>query len=156
MSSLKRFPGHIALLAAVLSGCSSLAVIENVQHAPPAPGIEIPSAHYVRSAIERAAGAAGWKITDVSADRMSVQRSEKRRRVVLAVTFDANHYALRYQDSEGFSYRWSPVADYGGTIINGERGKIHRDYNDWVRALDQAIQTELADAPTASSTATRG
>lgn len=146
MSSLNRFPGHVALLAAALSGCTSLAVIENVQHAPPAPGVEIPSAQYLQSAIERAAYGLGWKVTEASGSRMLMERSEKRRKVVLVVTFDANHYALRYQDSQGFSYRWSPVADYGGTIINGERGKIHREYNEWVRALDQAIQAELAGA----------
>lgn len=136
-----RFAGTCVALA--LAGCVPLATVENLQHAPPSPGIEVSSAAVVRSAIERAARETGWTVAEDSGSRMLLRRSEKRRAAVLAVAYDANQYGLRYHDSEGFAYRWSPVADYGGTIINGERGRVHKDYNAWVMALDRAIQAEL-------------
>ncbi len=130
-------------VALAVAACVPLATVENVRHAPPAPGVEVSSAMAVRSAIERAARETGWTVDEDSGSQMLVRRSEKRRVAVLDVDYDANQYGLRYRDSEGFSYRWSPVADYGGTIINGERGRIHRDYNAWVTELDGAIQRYL-------------
>ncbi len=143
MSNAKLACATTALVAIALGGCVSLPVVENIRHAPPATGVEVTSAQVVRSAIERASLRTGWKIVSDSEGQMVVERSEKRRKATLALSYDANHYGIRYRDSEGFSYRWSPVADYGGTIINGERGKIHRDYNEWVKAFDRAIQDEL-------------
>lgn len=135
--------GILVLVVMALGGCVPLAVVENIKHAPPAAGVEVPSSQALRSAIQRASDRTGWKVTAVSEGQMALERGEKRRRATLAISYDANHYGIRYRDSEGFSYRWSPVADFGGTIIDGERGRIHRDYNEWVRELDLAIQQEL-------------
>ncbi|WP_437881889.1 hypothetical protein [Pseudomonas sp. LRF_L74] len=72
--------------------------------------------------------------------RWSVQRADRGQvfasiaprgniRVEIVIPYSANHYSIRYRDSEGLSYR---------------NGKIHRNYNNWVINLDRTIKQELS------------
>lgn len=134
------------LAAALLAGCMPKATVENIRHAPVAAGVDGISERAVAEAIQRGGARTGWILAVDGKNRYLAVRREGRRKAEVAIEYNTHQYGIRYRDSQGFDHHWRPVADYGGAIINNERGRIHPAYNEWVRKLDAAIQAELGAA----------
>ena len=125
MSSFVR-TALLGLLLVGLAGCTSKPLLtpqEQLSLNPPV------SAEHVKLAIVQTAIRRGWTVRDVNAQQ--VQADILVRNTFYAavdVDYSASGYRINYRDSRELNY---------------QDGKIHRNYNRWVNALDSDILREL-------------
>lgn len=123
----------MALFACALlfmAGCRT-ASLSNVRNSPvPAMG-QTQSAERVKQAILRAGNERGWRMNQVKDGHIVAEVRLRAHRAVVDIFYTARSYDIIYKDSSNLKY-------------DSAKGKIHSNYNAWVRNLDDSIQRELA------------
>jgi hypothetical protein len=116
--------------AAALTGCQTLAPIQNMTNVPVAPasgkGLQ---ASQVRAAIITAGTSLGWRVADAGPGRLEGTLNLRTHTAVVDLPYTASTYGITYKRSDG---------------LNAADGNIHRNYNGWVQNLDRAIRTEIS------------
>jgi hypothetical protein len=115
-----------AVLFFSLAACTSKPVqtVENT-----APSGTTPTEQDMRRAILLALERRHWSVQSAEAGRILAQITVRQEHhAEIAIPYSASRYAIQYRDSQGLDYR---------------KGKIHRNYNNWVLNLDRTIQQEL-------------
>ena len=87
------------------------------------------SAAQVADAIKRGGTDRGWTIADAGPGHMTGTLNSHGRNVVVDIPYSKDSLKIVYKSSEGLRY--------------GD-GKIHKNYNKWVRNLAEAIKKQLA------------
>jgi hypothetical protein len=82
----------------------------------------------VRDAIVRAGKGLGWQMEDVAPGRLVGTLRLRSHVAVVDIDYTLSNYSIKYKDSQRLLY-------------DGQT--IHRNYNNWIRNLDRAIQREL-------------
>jgi hypothetical protein len=82
----------------------------------------------VANAIKTAGLRYEWEMVDDGPGHMTGTLHLRTHTAVVSIPYDANSYAIEYQDSERLRY---------------ENGRIHRNYNRWVNNLSQEIRQQL-------------
>ncbi|OLU33175.1 hypothetical protein BVH03_05145 [Pseudomonas sp. PA15(2017)] len=124
MSRFNRF----ALLAALLLGitaCTSKPVLNITSSAPPA---VVKDEDDMRRAILTALQRRQWTVERADRGQIMALITRRSHQAEITIPYSASGYSIRYRDSHNLDYR---------------KGKIHRNYNKWVRNLDRSIQQEL-------------
>jgi hypothetical protein len=82
----------------------------------------------VASAIQRAGASLGWSITPEGPGQMTGTLQVRQHVAVVDISYDTKSFGIRYKDSTNLMYR---------------DGEIHRNYNRWVKRLEERIREEL-------------
>ncbi len=130
----KRFSKQITLgitllISLLLVGCGTVPVY-NINDAPVQVSANDYSANDVKKAIIRAGISLGWKIKEVEPGKLVGLLNLRRHMAKIEIPYSKEGYSLIYIDSSELKY-------------NAEKGEIHKNYNKWIRNLDQKIQMQL-------------
>ena len=91
------------------------------------------SAAQVKQAIQTAAGTKNWSVSAQAGGKLLATLNVRSKHTVMVeITYTANKYSLRYQDSSNMKY-----GDRDGQAV------IHPFYNKWVQEFKEAIRIEL-------------
>lgn len=132
----------LAMLA--LAACTRRPMLVNIPVAAVRTGRDLVTDADVRGAIDRAGRGLGWAIREDAPGRLVATRTESSRMASVDIRYQMSFYGIRYRDSRNLHY-WRRVrADAAGAIHDPDAATIDAIYNEWVSALDQAIQRELA------------
>jgi hypothetical protein len=116
-------------LLIVLGACRS-APIYNVQSSP----VKMYKAGYnqvdVEKAILKAGLGLGWKMEVVSPGTIRGTLNLRSHQAVVLIPYNEKEYSINYESSQNLDYY---------------QGQIHKNYNSWIRNLDNAIQREFID-----------
>lgn len=117
----------VLTLTWLLAGCRS-APIYNVTHSP----VKMEKVDYsvtdVEKAIVRGGLEQGWTMAAVSPGTFRGILNKGSHQAVVVVRYDAKEYSINYESSQNLDHY---------------QGQIHKNYNAWIRHLDNAIQREL-------------
>ena len=120
----------VIAIALAVSGCARTMPIYNVTAAPVVTGSgDQPSLVDVKKAVTTAARDKGWLVKDVDDEQVEATLYVRKHTAIVDITYSPTSYKIAYKDSD--------VLLYDGT-------KIHRNYNKWIRLLEQRINLELA------------
>jgi hypothetical protein len=123
---VKRYTLFLTLIF-LLGACRS-APIYNVAHSP----VKMEKPEYsvadVEKAILRGGMEQGWKMDAVSPGTIRGTLDIRSHQAVVVVRYDAKEYSINYESSQNLDHY---------------QGQIHKNYNAWIRHLDNAIQREL-------------
>jgi hypothetical protein len=121
----------LLVCTAVVSGCVWLsgnrAPIYNVVDAPLD---NAGTVEQVGEKIRRAARMMNWKIEEVRPNFIYVTKRRGEHTATAAISYDADSFSIQIRSS-----------DY---LKQGEDGRIHKLYNEWVHSLESTIRRELA------------
>lgn len=111
------------------TGCRRTTAVHDVMNAP------ITSAHHlkadaVKKAILMAGNKRGWIMKPMAQGHILATLNVRTHQAVVDITYTDTSYSIHYKDSSNLYY------DAG-------KKKIHRNYNGWIKNLDQQIQIEL-------------
>lgn len=137
----------IALIVLSIAGCSRTAPIYNVYSAPmPDPSEHLSemqakgatenvksrtlSAEQVRGAVMEAASDNGWIVMEDDPCRLILKLVVNRHRAFVSVDYSATTYSITYEDS---------------VLLMHDGTNIHRNYNLWVKNLQDQIDRRLAE-----------
>ncbi|MDQ3234471.1 MAG: hypothetical protein M3Q07_21930 [Pseudobdellovibrionaceae bacterium] len=123
-------PKHLFLtttLILALGACRS-APLYNVQNTQVKTYKTNHSQTDVEKAILKAGLGLGWKMDVVSPGTIRGTLNLRSHQAVVLITFDEKEYDITYESSQNLDYY---------------QGQIHKNYNSWIRNLDNAIQREL-------------
>lgn len=84
----------------------------------------------VKKAILVAGNKRGWIMKPVAKGLIMATLNVRTHQAVVDITYTDKSYSIQYKDSSNLDY------DAG-------KKKIHRNYNGWIKNLDQQIQIEL-------------
>ncbi len=127
-----RLLNNVALLslfsmALLLAGNAHAAKpIENVEGSSIPAGL---SDEQIAKTIQRGGAARGWVIKKVAAGHLEATIFVRSHMAKVDINYSNDSYSIRYNDSENLGYK---------------NGKIHRNYNKWVKTLNMDIQREFA------------
>jgi len=123
---MKKQIGFIILLSAVLSlvGCKNTPVY-NIEKAPITKNH---SQDEIAKAIIKAGASLGWKMKDKAPGEITGILNLRKHMAKVKIEFNSRNYSINYIDSSNLSY-------------DGEN--IHKNYNGWIRNLDNKIQFEI-------------
>lgn len=113
----------LALAVAGLAGCAL--PVYNVKDAPVTRKL---NEDQVRLAIMRAGATLGWRIREVKPGLLEGTLHLRTHMAKVSIPYSAQSYSIVYADSANLLY--------DGT-------NIHKNYNGWIRNLDQGIQVQL-------------
>jgi hypothetical protein len=131
MRYLKRllsFSLIFAFTCAILIGCSKTVPIENTSSPMPLVGTSTNKAK-IADAIVRAGLKTNWRITPAGEGKMIGTLNIRSHTAVVNIIYDETSYRIEYSDSVNLKHT---------------DGRIHKNYNKWVHALDRNINTEIA------------
>jgi hypothetical protein len=118
----------IALL--LISGCRAVPV-RNIQNAPLVTTSQAhPDMQKIGDAIIKAGTGLGWRMAQKDAGQIIGSLSVRTHRADVEIIYNQENYSIIYKDSSNLKY-------------NPEKATIHRQYNNWVKNLDLAIQKEI-------------
>lgn len=100
--------------------------VENVEGSPIPAGL---SDAQIVKAIQQGGATRGWIVKKVSSGQLEATIYIRSHMARVDIMYDAAAYAIRYNSSENLGYK---------------DGKIHRNYNKWVKNLNMDIQRALA------------
>ena len=84
----------------------------------------------VYKAIVRAAGQRGWSVQKVKEGLLEATYAKRDFSVTINIIYTATSYDINYKDSTGLKY-------------NAADSTIHKNYNSWIKNLEQSINREL-------------
>lgn len=116
-----------AVLALVLLACSTLAPISNYPQQPVPPGL---TQQQVGKIIAVTATKIGWRVNMGNPGFMTASVDTRSHIAVVSITYSATSYSIAYKSSTNMQY-------------DGSSSQIHRNYNRWVKRLNDNIQTNL-------------
>lgn len=109
----------------VLAGCARTAPIDNIQ-------AQVTVGHtveQVRSAILKAGAERKWIMSDAGPGVIKARQQSRNHSADVRITYSSTGYSINYD---------------GSSNLNASGGKIHKNYNRWVRNLDRDIQVNLS------------
>ena len=121
----------IASMVVVLAaaGCARTQPVYNVTGTPVVTSsASALSLQQVRDAITRAAQAKRWRVEQIQDGHLVATVVVRRHTAVVDINYTTTDYSITYKDSDVLLY-------------DGQ--KIHRNYNKWVKLLDERISQEL-------------
>lgn len=126
---MKKYIKVIALALVVVfsvTGCRSAKMYD----VPEQEVLKKVSQNDMYKAIIRAAAQRGWDARKVKDGVVDATYSKREFSVTVTVTYTANSYDINYKDSDGLKY-------------DAEAQTIHKNYNSWVKNLQESINREL-------------
>lgn len=119
----------VAVLAAVLSGCSSVPIL-NIEEAPvsTASGKTL-SPQEVRAAIVRAGSSLGWQMRDEGPNKLVGTLYLRSHTAVVDIPYNSKTYSIKYRSSVN---------------LDAKDGQIHKNYNGWIQNLTRSINAQLS------------
>ena len=125
--------GLLALLLAVAPGCVWLSgnrvAVYEVADAR-LQGAE--SIEQVRKGIQRAAQIQGWDLQEVESRRLYATKTRGQHSATAVIRYRRDAFSIELRASEN---------------LKQANGRIHKLYNEWVRALEESIQIEVIATP---------
>ncbi|BEO58428.1 TPA: hypothetical protein ACKQE3_002604 [Serratia marcescens] len=112
-------------VAVALVGCARTAPVDNVHSTVSAGHSEA----QVRNAILKAGAQRQWIMNDVGPGVIKARQQNRNHSAEVRITYSATAYSIDYDSSQN---------------LLASQGKIHKNYNRWVRNLDKDIQVSLA------------
>lgn len=109
-----------------LSGCSRVQPVTNIENASVV--FDLPSSS-VKKAILEAGISRDWIMSITAPGVIRAEQIVRSHKAVIEITFDKKTYSINYVDSIDLKYK---------------DGKIHRNYNRWIRNLEVDINQNLA------------
>ena len=124
-------PGIVLLILAtlVLAGCASKPIY-NVSNAPITTSSGTPTESQTIKAIIRAGSSLGWVMRKEAPGHIIGTLNIRDHIAIVDITYNSDSYSITYKDSTNL--------DYNGT-------NIHRNYNNWINNLDNAIKVQLSN-----------
>ncbi|HAT1681597.1 TPA: hypothetical protein I8Y21_002259 [Klebsiella oxytoca] len=124
MKSVVKWFAAIAVVG-VLAGCARTAPIQQVSTTVSAGHTQ----EQVKNAILKAGVQRQWIMTEVSPGVIKARQQSRDHMAEVRITYSATRYDIRYDNSLN---------------LRASDGKIHKNYNRWVRNLDKDIQVNLS------------
>lgn len=90
---------------------------------------QIPTMDQVGEALASAARQKGWSVAEVEEGYLTAQIDVRQHFAAIDIRYTSQTYSIIYRDSE--------VLKYDGT-------KIHRNYNKWIKLIEQIADQNLA------------
>lgn len=116
----------IFIIAIATSGCGSKPMLKLENNKIPSLNNGSPmKLEVVKSVILRSCEGRGWVTKDKGGNVIEAQYSGRDHRAIIEIPYSQNSYSIVYKDSDGLGYK---------------NGKIHNNYNRWVRYLSEDIQ----------------
>ncbi|HEJ9074890.1 TPA: hypothetical protein SML54_005384 [Serratia marcescens] len=112
-------------VAGALVGCARTAPVDNVHSTVSAGHSEA----QVRSGILKAGAQRQWIMNDAGPGVIKARQQNRNHSAEVRITYSATAYSIDYDSSQN---------------LLASQGKIHKNYNRWVRNLDKDIQVNLA------------
>lgn len=126
MKKIFKLSAMIILAMVVLTGCRT-ANVYNVNNAPLQNKL---SSEKVYDAIKMAGYKKGWIITKVKPGLAMGKISLRTHQAMVEIPYTAKSFSIVYKNSVDLKY-------------DSAKGTIHKNYNGWVRNLEQAIDFEI-------------
>jgi len=130
MMTRRRLAGAVMALfgsAVLFSGAVyAAAMVENIEGSPIPGGL---SDEQIVKAIQQGGATRGWIVKKVSSGHLEATIFVRSHMAKVDINYDAAAYAIRYNSSENLGYK---------------DGRIHRNYNKWVKNLNMDIQRAFA------------
>jgi hypothetical protein len=126
MKKVAKLFGMFVILG-VLAGCARTAPIANIQTTVSAGHTEA----QVKSAILKAGIQRQWIMNEVSPGVIKARQQTREFTAEVRINYTANSYSINYENSLN---------------LRASGGKIHKNYNRWIRNLDKDIQVNLASS----------
>lgn len=115
----------IVLISIISISCSRAMPIYNVENSP------IPfelTEKKIGKSIINAGILLGWQVKTVNPGIISAKLFLRKHVAEVEIKFDNKQYSITYKNSENLNYN---------------EGKIHKNYNSWIRNLDRGIQRQF-------------
>ena len=120
----------IASVLLILVACTSKPIY-NVKPSVVVTGSgKTPSLEQVRKAVASAANIKEWTTVDLNDNQMIVTHRTRSHMAQVVVVYSEKSFSIDYKGSEMMRY-------------DGDRIRIHRSYNKWVKKLENAIKRSL-------------
>jgi hypothetical protein len=122
----------LALLGLVMSGITlssdeaSAAQVLNYEDQPITASL---TAAEVKKGIMKAGAGRGWKMKESGPGELTAMIHVRTHTATITISYSAKSYSIMYKDSTNLKYK---------------NGKIHRNYNNWVKFLKDDIDLELS------------
>lgn len=84
----------------------------------------------VLKAIQRAGAGLGWIVKEVDGSNATAILNLRRHQAIVDIAYSAKDYSITYKSSQALKY-------------DPAENTIHKNYNSWIRNLDNAIQMQL-------------
>ncbi len=126
-SKLIKF-SFIAIFSTLFVACG-LTPIQNIEQQPVPTNIT--SAEQVKKAVKLAGASLGWIISKKNSSTLIATLNLRKHQAVIKIPYSKDGYSLIYQSSQNLKY-------------DAESKSIHKNYNSWVRNLNNSIQVNLA------------
>lgn len=115
----------IAALLLAITACTSKPLL-NVENRTPA--VAVKGEDEMRRAILTALQQRRWTVERAERGTVLARILLRSHEAEISIPYSASSYSIHYRDSHNLGYR---------------NGKIHRNYNKWIRNLDRSIQQAL-------------
>jgi hypothetical protein len=113
------------------AACSRCAPIQDVSDAPvPSASGKPPSSEDVKKAIMRAGATLGWKMNSDNPGKVVGTLNIRTHTAVVEIPYSPRSYSINYKSSVN---------------LEASEGKIHNNYNGWVKNLAKGIDAQLAN-----------
>ncbi|NCC04387.1 MAG: hypothetical protein EOM37_10170 [Proteobacteria bacterium] len=120
----------LAFAMLLISGCRTVPV-RNIENAPIVTTSQAnPNMQKIGDAIIKAGTNLGWKMSQKEAGQIIGKLYVRTHRAEVKIIYNHKNYNILYDNSSNLKY-------------NPEKSTIHRQYNNWVKNLDVAIQREI-------------
>lgn len=125
-------PLFLVLIGLALSGITlssseaSAAKIVNYENEPVRTSLSVAK---VKDGIIKAASARGWKIKETGPGELTAVIKVRTHTAAIKITYTQTTYSITYMDSANLKYK---------------NGKIHRNYNKWIKFLKDDIDLEFS------------
>jgi hypothetical protein len=110
----------------------------------------------IQAAIKLGAVTAGWRVDEVSDNRMLATYRIRGHTVIVAINYSADEYSIQYENSIQMKVKCGREHDATepAKVTTGERPcpggapptYIHQNYEDWLEGLNRSIQVALQSA----------
>jgi hypothetical protein len=117
----------LILTTLMFSGCT-IKPIYNVSNTPITTSNGAPTDSQIVKAIIRAGSSLGWSMQKEAPGHIIGTLNIRKHIAIVDITYNSDSYSIIYKDSTNLKY--------DGT-------KIHRNYNNWVHNLNNAIRVQL-------------
>ncbi|WP_019625728.1 hypothetical protein [Thioalkalivibrio sp. ALJT] len=113
-----------------LTGCSTTAPVHDISDTTVrSVDGERPGAEQMERAIRTAGITLGWQMEEIEPGLIEARLEQRESVAVVEIPYATGQYSIRYKNSSNLNY-----AD----------GKIARDYNHWIKSLDDQIRARLS------------
>lgn len=119
-----------ALLVVFISGCSTFRVepVYNAEQVPVPTALQSGPLSTIENIIKTAAVGRGWLVEDAGPGKIKATLKSRTHEAVIDILYSKTNYSIEYVSSADLLY---------------EDGKIHRNYNKWVKILENDINKGL-------------